>query len=230
MSYRGDIKAGRTLRFTFTTRRFSTGAPYQLAGSPALAVYKDASTTQSTSGITLTVDFDSVTGLNHVAIDLSSDGTFYAAGSDFSIVLTAGTVDSVSVAGETIGSFSIENRCENWAQVVSPTTTVDLTGTTLSSSQVAASVTGAVGSVTAAVALTSAERNSVADALLDRADAIETGWTLRQTLRVMSAALCGKLSGVLTGAPVFRSITDAKNRVTATTSIDGRTAVTLDGD
>jgi hypothetical protein len=125
----GDIKVGRTLRFAFTTD--VNGQPTQLAGSPAVSVYKDASTAQSASGVTLTVDFDSITGLNHVAIDTSADGTFYSAGSDFAVVTTTGTVGGVAVMGQTIGEFSIENRVVNWAQVVSPTTVVGLTGTTV---------------------------------------------------------------------------------------------------
>lgn len=71
--------------------------------------------------------------------------------------------------------------------------------------------------------------NQNADALLDRANAIETGWTLRGVLRVMSAALLGKSTGADTGNFVFRNITDSKDRVTAETDANGRTDVTLDG-
>lgn len=107
MSWKGGFAAGDTVDFKFTTRRFNTGVPFTLAGTPAVSVYKSNSTTQSTSGITLTVDFDSVTGLNHVRIDTTSDGTFYANGSQFDVVITAGTVDSVSVVGEAIGRFEL---------------------------------------------------------------------------------------------------------------------------
>jgi hypothetical protein len=70
-----------------------------------------------------------------------------------------------------------------------------------------------------------------ADELLDRANAIETGWTVRKALRIIAAACAGKVSGAAANAPVFRSITDGKNRITATTDADGnRSAVTLDGD
>lgn len=69
-----------------------------------------------------------------------------------------------------------------------------------------------------------------ADALLDRADAIETGWTLRKAIRVMAAVLAGKVSGGATATNTFRDLTDAKDRVTSTVDSDGnRTAVTLDG-
>jgi hypothetical protein len=105
--YLGDFAAGDTIDFKFTTFRPSTGAAYTLGGTPAISVYKDNSTTQSTAGITLTADFDSVTGLNHVRITTSSDGTFYANGSQFEAVITAGTVDSVSVVGACVGRFTL---------------------------------------------------------------------------------------------------------------------------
>lgn len=108
--YLGDVAAGATLDFKFTTRKFSTGAPFTLAGTPAIRVYKDNGTTEDDSGITLTADFDSITGLNHVRIDLSADGTFYSAGSNFQVIISTGTVDSVSVVGEVVGHFSINHR------------------------------------------------------------------------------------------------------------------------
>lgn len=162
MSYIGDFAAAVTLDKKFTTRSFSTGIPTTLAGTPVISIYKDNSVTQSVTGVTLPVDFDGVTGLNNVRIDLSSDGTFYSAGSNFDIVITTGTVGGVSVVGETIGSFSIANRSAlrpttagrtldvsaggeagiDLANVGSPTTVLNLSGTAI------ASVNGAVGSVT----------------------------------------------------------------------------------
>lgn len=148
MSYLGDFALAVTLDNKFTTRSFSTGVPGTLA-SGAISIYKDNSVTQSTSGVTLSADFDSVTGLNNVRIDLSSDGTFYSAGSNFDAVITTGTVGGVSVVGEVIFSFSITNRSGlrpttagrtldvsaggeagvDWANVGSPTTTLNLSGT-----------------------------------------------------------------------------------------------------
>lgn len=108
MSNLGDYQAGTVIYDKFTTYRPSTGAAYTLGGTPALSVYKDNSTTQSTAGVTLNADFDGVTGLNHYTIDTSADGTFYSAGSNFQVVITTGTVDSVSVVGSVVGSFSID--------------------------------------------------------------------------------------------------------------------------
>jgi hypothetical protein len=99
-----DHKQSGTITLNFNTA--VNGVPTTLAGSPAISVYKN-STTESTTGITLTVDYDSRTGMNHVVVDTSADTTFYSADSDFSIVITAGTLGGVSMVGYVVGSFSL---------------------------------------------------------------------------------------------------------------------------
>lgn len=100
-----DYTVESTIDFKFTTRRFSTGAPFALA-SGVISAYPDNSTTQITAGITLTADFDTVTGLNNVRV-VATGANGYAAGSTYFLVITTGTVDSVSVVGEVIGAFSL---------------------------------------------------------------------------------------------------------------------------
>jgi hypothetical protein len=102
-----DFALGQTFDVKFTTRRFSTGAPFTLAGSPAVAAYEDNNTTELTAGITLSVDFDSRTGLNNVRV-VATSGNGYSAGKSYFLVITAGTVDSVSVVGEVAGEFTLE--------------------------------------------------------------------------------------------------------------------------
>lgn len=69
----------------------------------------------------------------------------------------------------------------------------------------------------------------IADAILDRANGIETGVTLRQVLRGVAAALLGKASGLDTTTAIYRDINNTKDRITATVDADGnRTAVTTD--
>lgn len=111
--YLGDFNASDIIDFKFTTFRPSTGAPFTLAGSPVVSVYKDNSTTQSTAGVTLSVDFDAVTGLHNVRITTSSDATFYANGGEFECVITTGTVDSVSVVGSCVGRFTLGVTASN---------------------------------------------------------------------------------------------------------------------
>ncbi len=111
--YLGDFSAGDVIDFKFTTYRPSTGAPFTLAGTPVVSVYKDNSVTESTAGVTLSIDFDSRTGLHNVNITTASDGTFYANGGEFECVITAGTVDSVSLVGSSIGRFTLGATAAN---------------------------------------------------------------------------------------------------------------------
>jgi hypothetical protein len=69
-----------------------------------------------------------------------------------------------------------------------------------------------------------------AAALLDLANGIETSLTPRQALRLMTAALAGKLSGAATTTVTIRNVGDSKDRITATVDASGnRSAVTTDG-
>lgn len=108
----GDFAPGTTaICGQYTTYNPATGAPGTLAGTPALAVYKIGdgtnSATESTTGLTHAEDVDSRTGMNRVCIDTSADGTFYSAGGQFSIVITTGTVNSVSLVGSEVKNFSL---------------------------------------------------------------------------------------------------------------------------
>ena len=180
MSYHGDIALESTIDIKFTSRRFSSGAPFTLAGTPAIAAYVGNSTTEITAGITLTVDFDTRTGLNNVRVAATA-ANGYTAGTNVQLVITAGTVDSVSVVGEVVGSFSIENRSGlrptvsgrtldvsstgeaglDWANIGSPTTAQNLSATNIDVDQVVASVSGAVASVTAAVTVGTINANVI---------------------------------------------------------------------
>jgi hypothetical protein len=284
MSSLGDFATSTVVYGKFTTYRPSTGAPHTLAGTPALSVYKDNSTTQSTSGVTLTADFDSVTGFNHFAIDTSSDGTFYSAGSFFDIVITTGTVDSVSAVGTVVGRFTLAKTASfgrlgapagasvsadiaaikaETASILTDTAEIGAAGAGLTAlasqasvntiddfldteiaaikaktdqltftvpNQLDANMLSAATGVISAAALASDAVNEIADGLLDRANAIETGLTPRQAMRLDTAASAGKVSGAATTTVVIRNaIADSKDRITATVDADGnRTAITTD--
>jgi hypothetical protein len=65
------------------------------------------------------------------------------------------------------------------------------------------------------------------DQIMDQPDEIEIGFTLRQTMRLMSAILCGKASGG-PGNSVFRNMPDTANRVVSVANASGdRTVMTL---
>jgi hypothetical protein len=108
MQYLGDFASGDTLEFSFNTRT-AAGAPVALTGG-TLAVYKDAGTTALTLDPAPVLDeaVGAVVGLHHVTLALTDADL--VTGSDYSIVLSAGTVDGTSVAGTVLAQFSIANR------------------------------------------------------------------------------------------------------------------------
>lgn len=65
--------------------------------------------------------------------------------------------------------------------------------------------------------------------LLDLANGVETGLTVRESLRAAVSALVGILAGAATGTITIRNYGNTKTRITATVDADGnRSAVTLD--
>lgn len=118
---------------------------------------------------------------------------------------TAGRTLDVSIGGE---------AGIDWANVGSPTTTVNLSGTTISTSQAVASVTDKAG-----FSLSS----SGVDLVL-----VEAGVNLRQFCSIAGAALAGVVSGAGTGSLVFKSIGGSTTRIAADTDTNGnRTTVAL---
>ncbi len=77
-----------------------------------------------------------------------------------------------------------------------------------------------------AMTLTLSERNAIAAALLDLANAID-GKTLRQALQIIAAVTAGKVSGAGSGTESFRSLSDSTTRVVVAADVLGnRTNVT----
>jgi hypothetical protein len=186
MSYLGDFRLGDTFDTAFCTVQ-ATGAPTTLSGSPVISAYVGNSTTELTAGITLSVDFDARTGLNHVRV-VATSGNGYATASNYQLVITTGTVNSISAVGYVIGEFSIENRSAlmptvegrtlgvaatgqagiDWANVAGQGTTVSLTSTTVAVVTGVATVTNLTNAASAGD-LTSTMKTSVATAALTTA-------------------------------------------------------------
>lgn len=90
-------------------------------------------------------------------------------------------------------------------------------------------VAGASNALAAPLQIDIPDFDAIADGILDRVDGVETGWTLRETLRVMAAESAGEVSGAATSTVIFRDIADTKTRITATVDASGnRTALVLD--
>ncbi|WP_287322985.1 hypothetical protein, partial [Mesorhizobium sp.] len=175
MSYIGDFPEDfATVSILFTTHAASGAvvAPSSAFEAADVKIYKNGSAAEktSTNGLTMTSPFDSITGLHCLVIDTSvdtGDVGFWVAGAQYTVVLSPDeTVDSLAVA-KVIGTFGVElsevlrpttagrqldvsaggEAGIDWANIGSPTTAVNLSGTNIDVDQVVASVSGSVGSV-----------------------------------------------------------------------------------
>lgn len=212
------------------------GSSITRATNGTISVYKNNSTTQTTAGVTDTEDFDTLTGVHHCRIDTSADA-FYAVGSDYVVVLSGAVIDGKTVNAP-LAHFTLEYGFNEVDVVKLNGVVQDLAD--LASLAAAYGNTGTVpiaaADIRSSVGLASANMdtqlgnlptaNENADALLDRADGVETGWTFRQVLRLIASVLCGKSSN---GGKTFRDLPDTKARVTATVDASfNRTVVTKD--
>jgi hypothetical protein len=173
--YLGDFPTGATIFIPFHTFS-SAGASVTLTGLAVtdVEIYKGASMTQraSDAGYALVdtdgIDLDSITGIHGFTVDTSdnTDSGFYAAGNDYTVVVSAVTIDSQTV-NFIAARFSIDNRGLlrpttagrtldvtatgaagiDWGNVENPTTALNLSATNIDVDQIVASVSGAVASI-----------------------------------------------------------------------------------
>lgn len=158
MTYIGDFPEDWTTVSIFFTTHDGNGAPVApLSAFEAddVKIYKngDAAQKTSTNGLTMTSPFDSITGLHRLLIDTSNDtgdSGFWTAGASYTVVLNPDTETVNSqTALKVIGTFSLAMNLRSttngrtldvssggeagvdWANVGSPTTTLNLSGTTV---------------------------------------------------------------------------------------------------
>lgn len=110
MQYLGDFPVGATVHLKWPTNG-ANGASITRSTDGSIRIYKNSSTTErsSSAGITSTEDFDTLTGVHGLAIDLSenTDAGFYAAGNEYQVVLAGATIDGQTV-NAVLAHFSIE--------------------------------------------------------------------------------------------------------------------------
>jgi hypothetical protein len=242
MSY-SLIPINQAVTFDAVTMDPGTGSVTDADSAPVYDVFEDTTDTPILSAQTMTKR-TSKTG-NYRGTFTASAANGFEAGKCYNVIASATVTNTVTSTAITSKKACLTFRCAPAevqsgvpladasyfaGQTITAAAGVTLPSSVASPTNITAGTITTATSVTNAVTLTSSERNSVADALLDRANAIETGWTLRMVCRVMAAALGGKLSGAATTTVTVRDVTDAKARITATVDASGnRSAVTLDG-
>ena len=171
-------------------------------------IHKDGSTTQrsSDSGVSVTIDFDSVTGNHIVSIDLSdnTDAGFYSAGSRYLVRIEGTTVDGGTI-NAWVGGFSIgctlrpttagrtldveSGGCAgvDWGNVANKTTANDLSATDIQLVDTCTTNTDMVTEPpTAAAIVNEWETQSQADPTGFHVNVLEVGGTA-QTARDLGA-------------------------------------------
>lgn len=171
-TYLGDYLSGETVYFMWSSNG-ADGASITRATNGTISVYKDNSTTQTTTGVTDTEDFDSLTGIHHVAV--ATTDSFYTTATDFIVVLSGATIDGKTV-NAVLAHFSIENRTQkadvtkwNGSAVASPDTAGHPKVTIKSGTG-----TGEISLSSGTVALSATSRAAVADDVWDEATAGHT--------------------------------------------------------
>jgi hypothetical protein len=226
---------GGTPRFTANTlEQAPTGG-----SAPTVDEIADEVETRTIAAVT-TVNGLAANTLTASALAADAVTEIWAAGTR---TLTAGT-NIVLAKGTGVTGFNdlsaaqVNTKADTALSDYDPPTRAELTsdvnsvltavGDVPTNAELATALAAADDAILTAIGLLSIPTaNANADALLDRANAIETGYTVRQAIKLMAASMAGKVSGADTNAPIFRSLDDSANRITATTTADGnRTAVT----
>ena len=227
MLYHGDITLGDTIDIKFTTVD-QTGLPTTLL-TGTVAAYPSNSVTEITAGITLTTDIDSRTGYHNVRV-VATGGNGYLTETNYSLVLTAGTVAAISVVGYEVGAFSIQHRLASivdgvWDELGDSHLLAGSTGTRLASAESLANT-----------AATRLPTTLTADGNI-RADTLRVGGTLQTAGDIMAdtndiqtrlpAALVGGRMDSSVGAMATGTLTADAVAADVTTEIWAQTLTEL---
>jgi len=144
---------------------------------------------------------------------------------------------SATTAGRTLDVSATGEAGLDWNNIGAPTTTVNLSGTTVKTATDVETDTAQIGTAGAGLTALGDTRLVNLDAAITSratvagvlAGVIEGTYTLAQSVKLMLSLLVGKASGGGTGTLTFRDMADTKARVTMTVDSNGnRSAVTRD--
>lgn len=157
----GQRLVGSTVYIPWHTFQGADGASITQTGlaTSDIKIYKNGSVTQrsSTAGYTLLdtdgTDFDGITGLHYISIDLSdnTDAGFYAAGNHYAVAINSVTIDGATV-NFWVGTFDIVAAAATVEEIVDAVLDEDITGHAIPDSVAEAITTGASGADPEAIA------------------------------------------------------------------------------
>jgi hypothetical protein len=128
--------------------------------------------------------------------------------------------------GVALSTLTVSAACQPYGLGYMQATTVD--NSVLTPQTIASSVWAALASANNSAGTMGALLNASGAGGDPWAVQLEGQYTAADLLRIVSAVLAGKVTGMETGNPVFRSVDDVENRVSAVTTPEGnRTAITI---
>lgn len=155
-----------------------------------------------------------------LAADLDQIVALIASGSAVISALTANLSAGVLMAANSAASMSVSSAQLGGIIPVDASASMTLTPDVV--------MTAKAFMVATAGGPTPLSPEGLSQTLLDSSE-IESGYSMRESLRLMLAAMAGKVSGAETSTVILRDVNDTKNRIVATVDGNGnRTAVTHD--
>lgn len=196
---------------------------------------------QSTGGLgaTLSIAGAGATGTVNLAGGKNGDallsGTGDVSNAALGLIISllaslSGTVtlsSALKAIGSIVGSVTASGDVDSAALTGKGNLTKELSGTSeLTDALLSASGSMSGDIIVAGELLTT---TNVAQSILDAINGVEDGLTVREALRLISAALAGKVSGAGGTTVTIRDVADSKDRIVATVDSNGnRTAITTD--
>lgn len=122
--YLGDFNAQQSIHYKFPST--INGRPVAPSSLTVKVYQDDATGSEVTTGVTVTLTHDTLTGINHLKVAITD--AFYATGHDYFAVVTTGTLGGITVT-DVLCSWSILNRSVQLADAVfhgGPTATLEL--------------------------------------------------------------------------------------------------------
>lgn len=130
MSWFGDHVVGSRVDIPFNTEA-SDGSNILLVNGSIGCFRSTAMTTFAPAGCSMSHGTGTYAGMNVSTIFTGSSSSFFVTGETYSVVLLAGSVDSINVANKVYGTFTLQKAPVNWALVTNQTTSVALSATTV---------------------------------------------------------------------------------------------------
>jgi len=209
MLYQGDYVEDATVYImfnTFTSDDPSASSTITNLLNTDVHIHKDNGLTQrnNAAGITVSVDFDGITGSHLIAIDTSDDtvADFWVTGSDYFVRIEGTTIDAATI-NAVVGHFSIQNRYMRGTD--SAATAVVL------GAAVGASISADIAAVKAQTVAIEADTDVIDDATSGlvkiasdvAAVLVDTSTTLQGELDAIQAAVITNAAGVDIAADII---------------------------